>query len=304
MRAFVWFLSLLALALAAVAVFTYPAWQLLHPYFDFPFHRIGERIGMLALLVGFVLVARRLKLADRASLGYGLARPAFIREMLIALALGVASMLAVLGIMVVLGLLEWRPGAATSTVAALARVIARGLLTGFAVAFIEETFLRGAMHTAIERESGTRTAVLLTAVLYSATHFFATYHIPAGQVSAHSGLDLLSGTLRAFAQPAAILDAFLALFAVGVVLALVRSATGNIAACIGLHAGWVWVIQVAHDLTQPQRAAPWSFLVSRFDGFVGWLTLGWTVLLGYPMWRFYRTRSQKRRSGAAASTSL
>ena len=94
MHAFAWFLALVALALAAIAVFAYPAWTLLHPRFDFPFHRIGERIGMLALLLGFVAVARHLGLADRASLGYGLVRRAFVREMALALALGVASMLA------------------------------------------------------------------------------------------------------------------------------------------------------------------------------------------------------------------
>src|SRR2546429_2076926 len=109
MRAFAWFLALMALALAAIAVFSYPAWTLLHPYFDFPFHRVGERIGMLALLVGFLLIARHLKLADRASLGYGLPRRAFLREMSLALALGVASMLAVVGLMSALGLLEWTP---------------------------------------------------------------------------------------------------------------------------------------------------------------------------------------------------
>ena len=77
MRAFSWFLALMVVALAAVALFTWPAWLLLHPRFDFPFHRIGERIGMLALLLGFVAVARRLGLADRASLGFGLARRLF-----------------------------------------------------------------------------------------------------------------------------------------------------------------------------------------------------------------------------------
>ena len=45
MRALAWFLGLFAAALVAIALFTYPAWLLLHPYFDFPFHRIGERIG-------------------------------------------------------------------------------------------------------------------------------------------------------------------------------------------------------------------------------------------------------------------
>ena len=54
MRALSWFLGLMAVALAAIAAFSWPAWLLLHPHFDFPFHRIGERVGMLALLLGFV----------------------------------------------------------------------------------------------------------------------------------------------------------------------------------------------------------------------------------------------------------
>ena len=294
MRSFAWFLGLTALALAAIALFAYPAWTLLHPFFDFPFHRVGERIGMLALLAGFLLVARRLRLADRASLGYGLPRRAFLRETSLGLALGVASMLAVVGLMTALGLLDWRP-AAGLTGMDLLRLVALRAGSGFAVAFIEETFLRGAMHTAIERESGTRLAVPLTALFYAATHFFASYHIAPGQVTARSGLELLAGTLHSWAQPAGIADAFLALLAVGVVLGMVRAATGNIAACIGLHAGWVWVMLVAHELTRPRSDAPLGFLLSRFDGFVGWLVLAWTVLLSVPLWRYY-----SRRAGRAA----
>jgi membrane protease YdiL (CAAX protease family) len=292
MRAFAWFLGLTALALAAIAVFAYPAWTLLHPFFDFPFHRIGERIGMLALLAGFLLVARRLRLADRASLGYGLPRRAFLRETSLGLALGVASMLAVVGLMTALGLLDWRPGAGLTGMDLL-RLVALRAGSGFAVAFIEETFLRGAMHTAIERESGTRLAVLLTALFYAATHFFASYHIAPEQVTARSGLELLAGTLHSWAQPAGIVDAFLALLAVGVVLGMVRAATGNIAACIGLHAGWVWVMLVTHELTRPRSEAPLGFLLSRFDGFVGWLVLAWTAVLAVPLWRFYSARAAR-----------
>jgi CAAX protease family protein len=297
MRAFAWFLGLMMVALAAVALLAWPAWTLLHPHFDFPFHRIAERVGMLALLLGFLALARHLGLADRASLGYGLPRRVFIREMGIALALGAASMLAVVGLMALLGLLEWRAG---SALAALPKLIVTAALSGFAVAFIEETFLRGAMHTAIERESGTRAAVLLTALLYAATHFFGKFHIPPEQVSARSGLDLLEGSLHAFAHPLSIADAFLALFAVGVVLGLVRAASGNIAACIGLHAGWVWVMLVTHELAQPRAGAALRFLLSRFDGFVGWLVLAWTVLLAVPLWRFYVARGSTRLAEAGA----
>ena len=290
MRAFAVFLLLLVMAFAVVALATYPAWLLLHPYFDFPFHRIGERIGMLALAGGFILIARRLGLADRASLGYGLPRRAFVREMCLGLALGVATMLAIVAAMSALRLLDWSQASGRGA-AALVRLLAASLASGLAVAFIEETFLRGAMFTAIVRESGARAAVLLTALLYAATHFFGKVRIAPADVTPWSGLALLGQSLQAFGHFTGIVDAFLALMAVGVVLALVRQATGNIAACIGLHAGWVWVMLVAHELSTPRRAASLGFLLSRFDGFVGWLVLAWTILLALPLWRFYVSRA-------------
>src|ERR1700744_2881032 len=108
MRAFAWFLCLFLVDFAVVAVLSSPAWLLLHPHFDFPFHRIGERVGMLGLLAGFLLVARRLGLADRKSLGYGLPRREFLREWGVGLAIGVVTMTGVIVIMALLGLLEWR----------------------------------------------------------------------------------------------------------------------------------------------------------------------------------------------------
>ncbi len=289
MRAFAWFLGLFVVAFGGVALLAYPAWLLLHPHFDFPFHRIGERVGMLVLAVGFVLIARRLGLADRVSLGYGAPRREFVRELLIGLVLGLATLLAVLGLMIALGLLQWRQDAPVGA-GAVAKIVTHGLTTGLAVALIEETFIRGAMFTAIQRESGTRAAIFLTSILFSATHFFGKVRIPAEQVTAWSGVDLITGTAHAFAHPLGILDAFLCLAAVGAVLAIVRATTGNIAATIGLHAGWVWVIQTAHDLTQPVESSPLRFLLSRFDGFVGWLVLAWTILMGVGLWRFYSGR--------------
>ena len=64
---------------------------------------------MLALLVGFVSVARHLGLADRASLGYGVPRRLFIRELCVGFALGVVLMLLVVALMVGLGLRVWQP---------------------------------------------------------------------------------------------------------------------------------------------------------------------------------------------------
>ena len=292
MRVFLWFVFLMGLALAAMAAFTYPAWLLLHPHFDFPFHRIGARIAMLAVLVGFVLGARRLGLADLASLGYGVRRAVFLRESALALVLGIVLMLAIVAIMQLLGLLDWSR-ATNMSGGTFARLLGRSLLSALAIAFIEESCLRGAMYAGVARESGVRMAVMLTALVFTATHFFASYHVAPEQVTPHSGLLLVAGTLNAFASPLRNADAFIALFAVGVLLGEVRAATGNIAACVGLHAGWVWVMLVTHELALPRAAARLGFLLSRYDGFVGWLVLAWTFVLAVPLWRLYRARSAR-----------
>lgn len=290
MRAFTAFFGLILLGLAAIALLAWPAYELLTPGFDVKFHRVASRIGMLVLLVGFLLVARRMAVADRGSLGYGLPRAAFLRETGVGLLLGVATMLPVALAMFWLELRELRPGVALDA-GTLAALGVEGLLRGVAVALIEETFLRGAMHTAIARESGAAAAVVLTALVYAATHFIGRYRIPPDQLGPGSGLELLGGSLAAFASPGAIADAFLSLAAVGVLLGLVRVLTGNIAACIGLHAGWVWVITFLRETSTPDAANPLRFLLSRFDGVVGWLVLGWTLVIGVALWAFYRRRS-------------
>jgi membrane protease YdiL (CAAX protease family) len=292
MRTFAWFLLLIAFSLACMAAFTYPAWLLLHPHFSFPFHRIGERIGMLGFLLGFVLIARRLRLADRASLGFGAPKPVYVRELALGLLIGALTMCAVVASMAALGLLDWQQ-ASRYGAGALTGLIAKRLLSGLAVGLIEETALRGAMYTGIARESGALTAIVLTSIIFAATHFLGVFHIPPAAVNPWSGVALLGGTLRAFDHPLGIADAFLCLTAVGVVLAMVRSITGNTAASWGLHAGWVWVMLVVHGLAQPNRAAPLQFLLSRHDGFTGWLVLLWTVPLAWGLSRFYRARTRR-----------
>jgi membrane protease YdiL (CAAX protease family) len=289
MRAFGWFFGLILFALTVMALAGYPAWLLLHPHCHFAFHRIASRLAMLAAAVGLVLIARHLGLTDRASFGFGAPRRHFLQQCLIGLTLGVVSMALIVAVMLGLGLRTLTANALGAS--ALAGTVAIGLGRGCAVALIEETFLRGAMFTAIARESGARLAIILTALVYAATHFIGRYHIDAAAVNPHSGIDLLVGTLHAFADPRRIVDAFACYFAVGAVLGDVRARTGNIAACIGLHAGWVWVIAVASELSQPNPSSPLHYLLSSWDGILGWLVCGWTIVAGLAIDRFYRQRS-------------
>lgn len=288
MRAFLWFIGLFAIGFAVMAALAWPLYDLLTPTFELKFHRVANRLGMLTLLIAFLLVARRLALADRTSLGYGLPRRQFLRETAIGLAIGVATMLPVAFVMLALDLRVLREGVVLDA-ATLGSLFAGGLATGLAVAFIEETFMRGAMHTGIARESGARVAIVLTALLYASVHFVGRYRIPVEELGPDSGLRHVLGTLADFATPLDIIDAWLALFAVGVLLGMVRTLTGNIAACIGLHAGWVWIISVLRETSRPDETNPWRFLLSEFDGVVGWLVLGSTLLIGVVLrWGYSR----------------
>jgi membrane protease YdiL (CAAX protease family) len=289
MRSFAWFLGLILLALAVMAGLTYPVWQLLQPAFGFPFHRVADRLGMVTLALGFFLVARRLRLADRGSLGYGLPARQFLREAAIAFGIGVVLTGSIIAIMLALHLRLLRPGVALNA-AFLAKLAGQGLARGIAVTLIEETFLRGAMWTGIARESGAWVATVLTALIYALTHFVSSYHVPPDQLSWHSGIDMLAGSFGAFARPWEVADAYICLFAVGVLLATVRMRTGNIAASLGLHAGFVWVITFVRETSMADPANALHGLLSHFDGVVGWLVCAWTVLVGFALERFYRAR--------------
>jgi membrane protease YdiL (CAAX protease family) len=289
MRSFAIFLGLIALGLAGIAALGYPAWLLISPLIHDPkFHRVASRVGMLLLVVAFVLTARRLRVADRQSLGYGLAPRPFAREVAWGIALGVALMLPVLGTMVALDMRD-RVGPVLSAWQWF-NLMLSGLARGLVIAFIEETFMRGAMQTAITRESGAKLAIVLTSLLYAATHFIGRYRVAAADVNAWSGVDLLEGALMAFAHPLDILDAFVCLTGVGLMLGMVRHLTGNIAACVGLHAGWVAVIYVVRETSERNAHGPAVWLLSDYDGFIGWMVFFWTLAIGWALWWWYSKR--------------
>jgi membrane protease YdiL (CAAX protease family) len=284
MRAAIAFLAVIFGTLLAAAALAYPVWLAIHPLApDWHFHRITSRFWQLLLLASLVLAVRFLRLRGRADWGYGLPRPRFLRQAGAGFAIGVATMLPMSFAMAALGLLDLRPGFGASM---LADAIAGGLLAGLGVSIVEETFFRGLMYRAVERESGFAAAACLTAVVYAAIHFFARVRIPDSEVAWDSGLTLLRGSLANFADPLPLFDSFATLVLVGLLLAFVRRRTGAIAAGIGLHMGWVFVIKMTISTSRVDREAPLAFLVGSFDGYTGWLVAAWALaLIAFAAWR-------------------
>jgi len=282
MRATLAFLAVIFGTLLLAALLAYPVWLAVHAIVpEWLFHRIVGRLWQLLLLIGLLVALRRLALRGREDWGWGLPRPVFLRQAGAGLAIGIATMLPMTIAMFALGILRLRP---EFGMAMLLHAIVGGLLTGLVVSIVEETFFRGLMYRAVHRESGFVAAAWTTSIVYAAIHFFARTSIPADAVALDSGLKLLGDALDNFSNPLPVLDSFATLVMVGLLLAFVRRRTGAIAAGLGLHVGWVFVIKATIATTRVNADAPASFLVGSFDGYTGWLVAAWAAVLIAVAW--------------------
>ena len=200
--------------------------------------------------------------------------------------LGALLMMPAVLTMLALDLRQLKPGVAPACVGGLTLIVG-GLLTGLAVALIEETFLRGAMLTAIKRESGAVSRIVLTALVYAATHFFGRYRVAAGrrecrQRYRHAGRHPRS--VRAAARTSSMRSC--ASRGRRVVRHGARAHRQH-RRRIGLHAGWVAVIYVVRE-TPTARPDARAWMLGEFDGFIGWLVLAWTLVLGISLCWWYR----------------
>lgn len=297
MRTFILFVVLLVAALVLAAAIAYPAWLLVGTISVEPLHRVMNRVAMLIGLLGLVLLTRRLGLANRAAMGYGLSRREFMRQLAIGWLGGFMLMVPLVAVLLGLEVRTLKSG----FVQALPTLIAGGIVSGLAVAFIEETFFRGILFTALapgndtaeppgkgttqgglkrgSTGSGIAAALLAPSVLYAFLHFMGgRLRIATDEVSWHHGFTVLGRLFEHYAHPLALADSFLALTMLGIVLALMRWRTGAIAASIGLHAAGVGVIAVLRASTT-LTDNPFAKLVGSYDGVIGWAALVWFTII-------------------------
>jgi membrane protease YdiL (CAAX protease family) len=275
-RTFALFVALLAASLVAAAALTYPAWLLVGTVSVEPVHRVMNRLAMLFALLGLIFLTRRLRLSHRSALGYGLPRGAFLRQLGLGWMAGVGLMLPLVALLLAFDVRQIKPGLDGD----LPPLILEGLISGLVVAFIEETFFRGVLFTAVARTSGALAAIIAPSILYAALHFLGgKLRVPPEDVSWEHGFHVLSRLFERYAQPLAFIDSFLALAMLGVLLALVRLRTGAIAACIGLHAAGVCTIFILRDTTTVNSGAQLAQIVGSYDGVIGWAALLWFAVI-------------------------
>jgi uncharacterized protein len=134
-------------------------------------------------------------------------------------------------------------------------------------------------------------------VCYASVHFLdGRLRIAAADVHWGSGFAVLGKLFERYAEPATLLDSFLALFGVGLLLATVRWRTGSIAACMGMHAAWVCIIAFVRKTSQVNPDAPANWMVGSYDGVIGWGALGWIGLTLLLYWRLGSANDRQRSS--------
>ena len=243
---------------------------LIAPIAAVPVNRVFSRLTMLGVVVITVWLLRRYGLANREVLGFIGPWPRFLRRAVFGLACGAGLMALALVPLFLLDVREWNRYAPDHWAGWLP-LIGKGIGTGISVALIEETFFRGAMQGTLQRMNDTRWALLAVPALYSAVHFIGrVVPQPEIRVTEAGYFQPLVEPLTHFLHPLPVIDAFVALWFVGLLLALIRRRWGDIAGCIGLHAGFVMIITMFRKVSSPAAEGDWSFLVGSFDGLLGW----------------------------------
>ena len=283
MRTTALFFGYLFLCLAAAALLTVPLMET--GWVDYPPERVMGRLAQVLILIGIWPLLLRLQLANRAALGYRGSRPAFLRALGIGWVLGVLILLG-LALAALLGLGVRVPVPDPGPWSWIAGKAVAALIGGLLVGVLEETFFRGALFAAIRRREGLAPAVLWSSALYAVLHLMKPGALPPGIPFDWLGSWAMFKGVFLDAFQWRHLDTALALLVVGIFLALVRERTGHIGWCIGLHAGWVFVIQVSRRLTDGDPSSDWAFLAGDYDGVIGWLSLAWIGVLTAGYWHW------------------
>jgi hypothetical protein len=260
---------------------------------DEPPRRVMGRLAQLYILLGLWPFLKLLRLDNAAALGFGIPRRRFLLDVALGWLLGVAILAALIWALLKLDVrvpdlpdhgLVWL---------VLEKAVA-ALVGGLLIGLLEETFFRGALYGAIRRRGGLRSAVIWSAALYALLHFLKPHDLPPGMPFDWAGTRAMFTGVFTGVLDWRHLDSMLALFLVGVFLALVRERSGHIAWGVGLHAGWVFVIQLSRKLTDSDPAATFGFVAGRYDGVIGLLAAAWIGALAFAFWGVSGLRKPRR----------
>ena len=276
-RALIIFLLFILAAILAGPILAYPVHLLLADLSSIPYHKLITHLTLLCGLIASGFYLRYNGLFSGGTLGYGLQRRRFLFNVLAGCGAGLLIMLVVEACLLALGVHE--PESGPYLFRQTATTILKALVTGFAVAVIEETIFRGALLGGLKQQVKPVIAVIVSSLVYAAVHFLKYRALPPdSELHWYTGLEMLPEALFRFTDPV-IIDTFATLFIFGVFLSLLRIRHNNISLCIGIHAGVVAAIKLVRHFTDPVAGSEYAYLVNDYNNLLGWLAFAWLLFL-------------------------
>lgn len=289
MVVFLLFLAFLFGFLALAALFV----PILQPWVFDPIGLRPEsslyRFAMLCAVIALPFFLRYLHLNSWQYAGYTLPRRAAWQALAKGLLIGIAIMVVLNAVQWALNIHHFAPRADRWNTSYFFRTLVSGLLSGLAVALIEETFFRGLMHSGMRRHLSFWPTALLTASLYASLHFMKPAPPGAIEFDIANAFQMIGAGIGRVGDFTPIADSFSTLLVAGIFLSMVRERTGNILWVIGIHAGWVMIIKLMRYATEPTVAAGrTSAWIGSYDDITGWLATLWLGLIAAIFWYFSR----------------
>lgn len=284
MRTVVSFFILVSLVITLSPLLAYPVHLILGNFVDYPFHKLVSHVTLLCGLIFSGFYLKYHQMYSRQSFGFSSSKKKFLGNLLQGILAGIL-VLALLNLFLLLfGVHQIKPNLDYFW-SNLFLIIIKAILAGLVIGFIEESIFRGALFSGLYKKTGAVVTVTLTSLVYAAVHFLKYRALPEGtEITWVTGMEILPEAFFRFSDPN-IIDHFLTLLVLGVLLSMVRIRNGNIAMCIGIHAGIVMTMKVTGRFSDYMPGSQFDFLVNRYDHMLGYLSLVWLLVLATVYWR-------------------
>ncbi|MCH8263072.1 MAG: CPBP family intramembrane metalloprotease [Proteobacteria bacterium] len=284
MRTVVSFFVLVSLVITLSPLLAYPVHLILENFVDYPFHKLVSHVTLLCGLIFSGFYLKYHQMYSRQYFGFGGSKEVFLGNLLQGMLAGIL-ILAFLNLFLLLfGVYQIKPNLDYFW-SNLFLIIIKAILAGLVIGFIEESIFRGALFSSLYKKTGAVVTVTLTSLVYAAVHFLKYRALPEGtEITWVTGMEILPEAFFRFSDPN-IIDHFLTLLVLGVLLSMVRIRNGNIAMCIGIHAGIVMTMKVTGKFSDYMPGSQFDFLVNRYDHMLGYLSFAWLLVLATVYWR-------------------
>lgn len=228
-----------------------------------PFDRYVDRLRLLATAGAVLWLIRYCGLWGRFGFDWSQRGQ---RQFVWALLAGIAMLLCMLPLQLLwLDVTFAFPAEARGLLAQVLGAVAGALL----LSWLEESIFRGMLLRIFYTAFPPLLAVLLSAFVFAIVHFKSVPWDREADVTVLAGLGIAAQGVVSFVYTFDFFH-FTNLFLAGILLNLVFLRTGNLSACLGLHAGWVIVRNLWGDWAEVEASALTFWLGSRgvVDGVV------------------------------------